>query len=87
MPTCNRCGAEIQFRYVEGRRVPIHPDGGWHCGFRTDAPAASRHTDTASLLREWATHDFCRPTSCPECGSSVYFIHHNGGSVWVDKSE
>lgn len=28
--------------------------------------------------------DFCRETSCPRCGSSVYFIRHNGGSVWVD---
>lgn len=28
--------------------------------------------------------DFCAPTTCPRCGKEVYFIRHNGGSVWVD---
>lgn len=28
--------------------------------------------------------NFCRPTKCPKCGSSVFFIRHNGGSVWID---
>jgi len=32
MPTCHHCGEEIEFRYVDGRCVPIHPNGGWHCG-------------------------------------------------------
>lgn len=30
-------------------------------------------------------NDFCRPTSCPECGQQVYFVRHNGGSVWFDE--
>jgi hypothetical protein len=29
--------------------------------------------------------DFCRPTTCPECGAEVFFIRHNGGSVWGDE--
>src|SRR5690606_13287777 len=28
---------------------------------------------------------FCRPTSCPHCGAVVFFLRHNGGSVWVDE--
>lgn len=26
----------------------------------------------------------CYMTFCPECGESVFFIRHNGGSVWID---
>jgi hypothetical protein len=29
--------------------------------------------------------NFCRPTTCPRCGSEGYFVRHNGGSVWFDK--
>jgi hypothetical protein len=29
--------------------------------------------------------DFCRPTSCPRCGGAVFFVRHNGGSVWFDE--
>src|SRR5438046_2499546 len=29
--------------------------------------------------------DFCRPTKCPKCGAPVFFVRHNGGSVWFDR--
>jgi len=29
--------------------------------------------------------DFCRPTTCPRCKQKVFFIRHNGGSVWVEE--
>jgi hypothetical protein len=29
--------------------------------------------------------DFCHPTSCPICGAEVFFVRHNGGSVWFDE--
>jgi hypothetical protein len=29
--------------------------------------------------------DYCRPTKCPRCDAEVFFIRHNGGSVWVDE--
>lgn len=29
--------------------------------------------------------DFCKPTTCPRCNQSVYFVRHNGGSVWFDE--
>lgn len=25
------------------------------------------------------------PTDCPKCGDAVYFVRHNGGSVWLDE--
>ncbi len=28
--------------------------------------------------------DFCKPSTCPICGASVFFVRHNGGSVWLD---
>jgi hypothetical protein len=28
--------------------------------------------------------DFCRPTKCHYCGASIFFVRHNGGSVWFD---
>jgi hypothetical protein len=31
MATCNICGEEIEFRFVDGRRTPIHLGTGW-CG-------------------------------------------------------
>lgn len=36
-------------------------------------------------IRVWSESSFTRPTHCPECGADVYFIRHNGGSVWVDE--
>lgn len=29
--------------------------------------------------------DICHPTTCPKCGASVFFVRHNGGSVWFDE--
>jgi hypothetical protein len=29
--------------------------------------------------------DFTRSTTCPHCGADVYFVRHNGGSVWFDE--
>lgn len=28
--------------------------------------------------------DCCALTICPKCGEQVYFVRHNGGSVWFD---
>jgi len=32
----------------------------------------------------WERADFCRPASCPKCQAPVFFVRHNGGSVWFD---
>jgi hypothetical protein len=85
MPTCKHCGAEIEFRYVDGRCVPIHPDGGWHCGSWSAANTYRAPYHSAPSPREWHEKEFTHPTHCPECGADVYFIRHNGGSVWVEE--
>ena len=33
---------------------------------------------------KYPSNDFCSPTTCPRCGARVFFVRHNGGSVWFD---
>ena len=37
------------------------------------------------LRIDYARDGFCRPTICPKCGGPVFFVRHNGGSVWFDE--
>jgi hypothetical protein len=77
MSICSRCGGDIDFRYVDGRCIPIHLSGG--CGGGVSyAPVK----DYSGYSR--SKESCCFSTSCPECGDDVYFIRHNGGSVWID---
>ncbi len=32
----------------------------------------------------WDHAEFCCPTTCPKCQQPVFFVRHNGGSVWFD---
>lgn len=57
--------------------------GGGHGGGYGDVSAHSYAS--ANRVRDWDYQDFTRPTKCPECGEDVFFIRHNGGSVWVDE--
>ena len=84
MATCNKCGQAITFRYIDGRPVPIHEGGGWHCGFQA-AGSSTYIPPRPQAPIDWVDRDFTRPTTCPECGDPVFFIRHNGGSVWVDE--
>ena len=77
MPICSRCGNEIEFRYIDGRCVPLHLYGGG-CG----GSARSEVYDYAGYSR--SKESSCFLTNCPDCGHRVYFIRHNGGSVWID---
>lgn len=77
MPICSRCGNEIEFRYIDGRCIPLHLYGGG-CGGSSrsevyDYPGYRRSKESA-----------CFQTRCPKCKDPVYFIRHNGGSVWID---
>ena len=58
-----------------GRVASAGPPSLWQLGFfyATGAPAW-QHRES-----------FAAPATCPKCESSVYFIRHNGGSVWVDE--
>lgn len=67
---CELCGGEIIFRYLKGRCTPIHLSG--HCYENVLDVAAEKPRET--LLK----------TKCPECHQPVYFLRHNGGSVWLD---
>ena len=76
MSTCKYCGGEIVFRRVEGVTTPIHLDGNcWKTATPQSYPTA---------LRFEHAHDICRRTRCPKCDAKVFFIRHNGGSVWVN---
>lgn len=34
----------------------------------------------------WHFRDsYAAPSTCPRCGGPVYFVRHNGGSVWLDE--
>lgn len=54
--------------------------GGTRIGTGWPLPSVSR-------VQSWPYRDddFCRPTACPVCGASVFFVRHNGGSVWFDE--
>ena len=79
--TCKYCGGEIIFRYVDGILKPIHLSGG--CSWDGDFEPGGR-PELGSRFDVILRDDFCRPTKCPLCGATVFFIRHNGGSVWLD---
>ncbi len=77
MDRCYHCGGEIEFRYVNGALVPIHTRGTSCDGYR-GKPYNQKKPDVCF-------DDLCQATTCPQCGEKVFFIRHNGGSVWVDE--
>jgi len=74
MQKCGTCGKPVEFRFIDGRCVPLHPEGG--CS-NTDASRFETQVRRS-------TEGECRKTNCPACGDNVYFIRHNGGSVWIE---
>lgn len=48
------------------------------------APPENRSIPPAGTRAVWDHADFCRPSTCPKCRQSVFFVRHNGGSVWFD---
>ena len=81
MAICEYCGEEIEYRYINGVCTPIHVNGNW-CSNRSEL-SYSEKVEKGNDSYE----DFCRLTTCNRCWESVYFIRHNGGSVWVDELE
>lgn len=76
MTTCSRCGNPVEFRYVNGRCIPLHLYGG------CIGSGNSGVNDYSGYNTAYESTCFC--TNCPECGEEVFFIRHNGGSVWID---
>lgn len=77
MATCSRCGQPVEFRYIDGKCIPLHLNGG--CG--SESSVLSARDYSGHLHSRDST---CFRTTCPQCGESVFFIRHNGGSVWID---
>jgi hypothetical protein len=70
MANCKFCGDEIEFRTIRGRAIPLHS-------------CESTFVETASTRRD--NQDCCHRTLCPRCRMRyVFFVRHNGGSVWFD---
>ncbi|EDM65947.1 hypothetical protein PE36_08096 [Moritella sp. PE36] len=76
MSSCSRCGNPVEFRYVNGRCIPLHLYGG--CIGEGNSAA----NDYSGYNVSHESKCFC--TNCPDCGEEVFFIRHNGGSVWID---
>jgi len=73
MPRCYHCGGEIVFRKDNfGSSYPIHLSGGCF------GQSSSRDYELPSDEPD------CWKTRCPKCRAAVWFVRHNGGSVWLD---
>jgi hypothetical protein len=75
MSFCSRCGGAVDFRYVNGRCIPLHRSG------RCEETGGTATTYSGYSVSHDST---CFSTSCPKCSGDVFFIRHNGGSVWID---
>lgn len=74
MQPCRECGFPVEFRFIDGRSIPLHTSGG--------CTAARNGADETRVRR--SPDSECRKTNCPLCKQSVYFIRHNGGSAWIE---
>lgn len=59
------------FRYIDGICRPLDIDSEYT--FKSE-----------KCFSKLSDQNYCRPTKCPKCGLNVFFIRHNGGSVWMD---
>ena len=83
MPYYNRGSTWVSGHYRDGYWVSGHWRGGtmvWRD--QSDAPSPP---PTPGTVTAWAeSRDCCWLTRCPNCKDPVYFVRHNGGSVWFD---
>jgi hypothetical protein len=74
MPVCDKCGEEIEFRYLGGGPTPIHVNGGWCRGFKLKEPMS-----TGGWFR--SLEAFNDPNAlCPVCGATVFYYQNSSGS-------
>jgi hypothetical protein len=73
------CGEEIEFRYVDGQRTPIHINGGW-CSGQPDNSTQRSSKPFGSVT------SYVNPNAhCPVCGKKVFFYQSPfGGRVFFD---
>jgi hypothetical protein len=80
MATCRKCLSYGDFVTLGGRSFVI-------CSNPLCGGGGSANASTVRAYKEYARSDdsFCRPTTCPRCKiNGVFFIRHNGGSVYMD---
>lgn len=58
--------------------------GGVHYPSSNPAGIGSGSIPPSGTRAVWERTDFSRRTKCPECSQPVFFVRHNGGSVWFD---
>jgi hypothetical protein len=69
----------ISFVTMNGMSIPIHEDG--NCPGSTGAASYGWRYS----LSNYSSESFCWRTTCPIRGCyPVYFVRHNGGSVWFN---
>lgn len=82
MGTCYNCGYSITFVHIRGKPTPL----GCRCGQKRKFSANSSYNyskgTSCAYSKSYEIH--CHLTTCPHCPDRVYFIRHNGGSVWID---
>lgn len=83
MATCDICGDEITFRYINGRCAPLH-DSGSCLSARSSCSKRESEKPTASL---YTYESFVNPNArCPDCGQEVFFFQsHSGGKIFFDE--
>lgn len=58
---------------------------GWGGEYHSTRAHVWKSTRVAVRIEwQYGNEDFTRPTTCPYCRKSVFFVRHNGGSVWFD---
>ena len=68
---CKFCGGTVRYRVVGGITRPLR--GTCSC------------PDPGGPTKPWHEDDFCRRTECRVCGQKpIYFVRHNGGTVFFD---
>ena len=48
------------------------------------SPPAPSRPEVGTTTKWGNGEDCCWRTTCPRCGAPVFFVRHNGGSVWFD---
>jgi len=82
--TCDHCGGETEFRCIDGLRVPLHVGGGCSGGGDGGSWRRPPPVHPSSVVRSFESSGWREPSRCPRCSADVYFVRHNGGSVWLD---
>ena len=94
MPSCYKCGGEIEFYHNGFNAVPIHVSGscsasGGSSGYGSGSRWVERETESGQrFVFGWVEYpSYVNPNAtCPRCGKSVYFYQSPfGGRVYFNE--